>query len=212
MSDSDIGSGDGPRDAVNDDVNQNLAAIKVRHILEHAVMPRISYMLEQTRQGDAIHACEHLVGMPGDGDNGPGPAGYFDWMCEGIGMMCRECMFRHLTDESTPHCDPRHSCCIVCGNDGNDGDDLHALGAKVEMREAAIMASDASDAYSAFIGERIGRGYIGLAAVTPIAWECRAHDGFLDSKIKLVWPGGKKSKKIKGKKAKKSKDKGKRKW
>jgi hypothetical protein len=209
MSDNEIGND--PMDDINDDVSQNIAAMKVRHILEKAVIPRITYMLERTRHGEAIHACEHLVGMPGDGDNSPGPPGFFDWMCEGVGMMCRECAFTHTSDESTPHCDPRHATCIVCGCDGDD-DDLKALGAKVEMREPVVMASDASDAFSAFIGERIGRGYIGLAAITPIAWECRAHDGFLDSKIKLVWPGGKKSKKIKGKKAKKSKDKGKRKW
>jgi hypothetical protein len=184
MSDSDIGSD--PTDEIHDEINQTSAAMKVRHILENAVMPRVAHMLEQTKKGKPIHACEHLVGLLGDGDDSAVPAGCLDWMCEGVGIMCRECTLEHLSDESTPHCDPRHAVCIVCGQ--QDGD-LHALLAKVEIREPAVMTSDASEFVSKLLENRIGRGFTGIIALTPIAWECRAHDGFFDSKILLVWPG-----------------------
>jgi hypothetical protein len=184
MSDNDIGN-DSPEE-IHDNIGQTSAAMKVRHILETAVMPRVAYMLNQTKKGEAIHACEHLVGMPGDGDDSAGPPGFLDWMCEGVGMMCPDCTVRHMSDETTPHCDKRHACCIVCGQ---QGDDLNALDAKVELREFAVMTSDASDAFSTFVGERVGRGFQGIIALTPIAWECRKHDGFFESKVKLVWPG-----------------------
>src|ERR1035437_4275503 len=184
MSDNDIGNDSVAE--IHDEINQTSAAMKVRHILESAVLPRVTYMLDQTKKGEAIHACAHLVGMPGDGDNSSGPPGFLDWMCEGVGMMCKECTVRHLSDETTPHCDKRHACCVVCGY---VGDDLNGLGAKVELREPAVMSSDASDAFSTFIGKRMGRGFQGIIALTPIAWECPAHDGFFDSKIRLVWPG-----------------------
>lgn len=184
MSDNEIGNDS--VEEIHDNISQTSAAMKVKHILESAVLPRVTYMLERTRHGDAIHACEHLVGMPGDGKDGPDGFIYIDWLCEGEGMVCEACMIKHLADHSTPHRDSRHECCIVCGYRGND---MNALAALVEIREAIVMASDETDVMSKLIHQRIGRGFQGNVATTPIAYECPAHDGFFESSVRLVWPG-----------------------
>jgi hypothetical protein len=42
-------------------------------------------------------------------------AAVIDWICEGRGLMCRDCAAEHVSDPTTPHRDHRHECCLVCG-------------------------------------------------------------------------------------------------
>jgi hypothetical protein len=43
-----------------------------------------------------------------------------------------------------------------------------------------MTTSDSLDMLSDFTGERIALGLVGRLIPTPVAWECPAHDGFLD--------------------------------
>lgn len=202
MSTSESEYGGLPRFVV-EEVNRDYAAGLVRHILETFAVPRVGYMLGRTLRGEPVRACEHLVGLPGMESRATGLAGLavIDWMCEGVGVMCERCAVAHMSDPATPHRDPRHECCIVCGYSSDHN--LHALAATVELREHLMVASDQLELVSKLSGKRIARPVIGEIVTTPIVWECPAHDGFLDSEVKLIWPplgsGGKKPKSAKGK-------------
>lgn len=52
----------------------------------------------------------------------------------------------------------------------------------------ALVASQALNAFSKQSGERIAYGYLGRLSTLPIAWACRAHDGFFDSPVTMYWP------------------------
>jgi hypothetical protein len=159
-----------------------LAARKVRWLVEEKVQPRIGSMLNNTLKGEPVPGCVHLVDMPG---YAPGTVA-IDWMCEGIGLLCRDCAKRHIADKRTPHQDPRHRACIVCGH---TGDGLKTMTAPVSLGRTLMVTSMALDVFSKIRGgERIAKGYAGSLITTPITWECPAHDGFLDSKIELRWP------------------------
>ncbi len=60
--------------------------------------------------------------------------------------------------------------------------------ATIKLRKPLAVASPELDAISALTGQPIARGLLGGMVTSPIAWECPAHDGFLDSKITLRRP------------------------
>ena len=158
------------------------AAQLVRHILETAVAPRVSYMLEQTVKGQPLNACMHLVE-----DTGPAlSSATIDWMCEGVGLQCWKCTIRHMTDPRTPHRDPRHEVCIVCGY--RSGNDLNPYASEVKLGQPLMISSPALTVLSDLTGTCTALGYSGHLVATPTAWECPAHDGFLDSDLTLHWP------------------------
>ncbi len=110
-----------------------------------------------------------------------------DWMCEGVGLMCRECTLAHVCDGTTRHRADAHECCIACGL--VDRNNLNPLAGTVRL------GGDADDLqWGAELlrgGQRcspLARGTIGELVTTPVAWECPAHDGFLDSDITIHWP------------------------
>jgi hypothetical protein len=125
----------------------------VRHILETAVVPRVGFTLD----GWPVRGCSHLVGgVPGaEVDRGDGQLGVLDRMCEGRGLMCRSCAERHLPNPATPHRDPRHGICIVCGYHSESG--LNLLAATIVLRKPLVVASPELDAISAPTGQPLAR-------------------------------------------------------
>ncbi len=171
-----------------EEVNLRYSAGLIRHILETAVQPRIGSMLAATLDGNPVPGCTHLIGgVPGaEFGMGEGQLGVLDWRCQGVGLLCHQCAERHLSDPATPHRDQRHECCIVCGFQSDQGS--NPLVATIKLRKPLAVASPELDAISALTGQPLARGLLGGMVTSPIAWECPAHDGFLDSKITFVWP------------------------
>jgi hypothetical protein len=64
-----------------------------------------TYWIALPAPGQPGSACAHLVDAPMPA-YGPRHA-TIDWMCEGVGLLCRDCVVMHLSDERTPHRDPR---------------------------------------------------------------------------------------------------------
>lgn len=166
-----------------EDVRYSEAAKKVRWIIDNALVPRVGYMFNRTLDGETVPGCTHLVDAPGAADR-PGAA-YLDWMCEGVGLLCRDCIGRHMNDLSSPHRDPRHEVCIVCGHHGQD---LKPMFVPVILDKPLMVSSQALDALSEIRGARQALGIAGSVYSTPVAWECPAHDGFYDLALELYWP------------------------
>ncbi len=172
----------------HEEIEDVLAARKVRHIIETAVVPRVGYMLQGTLKGEPVQACTHLVDPPGF-ETARGAV--IDWMCEGVGLLCKRCAAGHLCDDSTPHRDPRHEVCIRCGY--RDDDHLHGLGAWVALRQPLPIRSEMLKADEEITGRRMALGYVGTLATTPIAWACTEHRDLFESAsgrdlLTLHWP------------------------
>src|SRR3954447_24418741 len=122
-------------------------------------------MLADTLNGQPVRGCHNLVGHPWDTSSPPQRA-VIDWMCEGTGLLCRDCAAEHLSDPATPHRDRRHETCIVCGlvSDTN----LHALAAHVELRKPLMLTSDPIDMLSDLIKQKIAYGFVGDLVTTPV--------------------------------------------
>ncbi len=43
--------------------------------------------------------------------------------------------------------------------------------------------------FTALSGDVLGEGFRGRILTSPVAWECKAHDDFLDSDVTLQWSG-----------------------
>ncbi len=136
-----------------------VAERKTRHILETHAQPRVGWLLNRPDDGQPVPACPHTTGMY-----------VVDWMCEGVGLLCPDCSAEHYVEEG-PHLHPRHRCCIVCGVTSG----LAPLTATVRMIRQVRTSG--------------GRLVVGLLGTTPIVWECRLHDGFLDTEIELRFEG-----------------------
>lgn len=162
---------------------EDQAAQVVRQILETLVMPHVGLTLKGTLTGEAVRGCTHLVDAPGSETQIV--MAVFDWMCEGVGLMCRDCALHHMTEPGGKHTDPRHECCIVCGHVGQD---LNSLAAPIILGKPVMVSSVALDALSEIRGQKMALGYVGSMVTSPIVWECPAHDGFLDSEVELFWP------------------------
>lgn len=166
-----------------DDIHLTLAARKTRWIIDTWVLPRVGQTLQDTINGHAVMGCTHLVDAPGSETHSV--AAIFDWMCQGIGLQCAECAARHLSDGTTPHRDPRHECCIVCGDTASE---LRPLFAPIVLGRPVMVSSVALDTMSEITGARMALGYVGELATTPVVWECPAHDVVGDSTLTLFWP------------------------
>lgn len=138
-----------------EELRLTIAARKTRYILETHVQPRVRSLLHRPNGDQPTPACPHATGQY-----------VVDWICEGVGLLCPNCAIEHFAAEG-PHLDLRHRCCIVCG--GTSG--LVPLTATVRVVRPVLATGR--------------RRVSGLLETTPIVWECRAHDGFLDTKIEL---------------------------